>query len=68
MCSINIYRLLYLAIYQFSLETGNFLDFGPAVGDSETSLMEDGDGVLGPITLSVPIVYYLRQETELYVS
>ncbi len=30
--------------------------------------MDDGDGVLGPITLSVPIVYYLRQETELYVS
>ena len=48
------------------LQSGHFLDFGPGVGDTETSVM--GNEVLGPLNLSVPIVYYLRRETELYVS
>lgn len=43
-----------------------FLPFGTEVGDSEARLRDNG--TLGPYNLSVPIVFYLQREYQLYVS
>ena len=44
-----------------------FIPFGPEVGDNEITVLGNDFISLGPFDLETPLVFYLQQESQLYV-
>ena len=45
-----------------------FVPFGPNAGDNETALTSEDVTLLGPLSLDTPLVFYLQNHHQLYVS
>ena len=44
-----------------------FIPFGPEAGDNETLITDGQFHLVGPLTLEIPLVFYLQEHSQLYV-